>query len=352
MLHSWLGLGGVWLMTPGRRDVLFGGAATLLIGGGAKAQSGDPLAALEKLGLAEEIRALMPGKPLDIVRVLATIFQLESAADQRKLPVGALSFKTVMDGGPALPTSQAGLYSAAVPRLVRVIDRSEGADPALSDEAGKLLAELNEAQRSVPEALQEPVAPSRSMNFDTLKDEYSTLFSSAQLRSDRTDLADWHKRVLLEYRSRYENVSKDTGVPWFFIGAIHGLEASYNFRAHLHNGDFPLSARTRQVPAGRPKLWSAPYSWEASARDALKLMGFSGRTDWTLERTLYRLEAYNGFGYRKRGVPTPYLWSFSNHYEAGKFVSDGKWNPEARSQQCGAATTMKMLMDVGAISFA
>ncbi len=310
------------------------------------------MAALEQLGIGAEVRSLLPGKPLDIIRVLATILQLESAADERNLPVGTLSFKTVMDDGPSLPTTQAGLYSAAVPRLVRVIDRSEGADPVLSDEAGKLLAELNEAQRSVPEALQQNAAPSRSISFDTLKDEYATLFASSQLRTERTDLADWHKRVLLEYRSRYENVSKDTGVPWFFIGAIHGLEASYNFRAHLHNGDFPLSARTRQVPAGRPKVWSAPYTWEASARDALKLMGFSGRSDWTLERTLYRLEAYNGFGYRKRGVPTPYLWSFSNHYEAGKFVSDGKWNPDARSQQCGAATTMKMLMDSGAISFA
>ena len=338
-------------MTPGRRELLFG-VATLLVSRSAFARTGNPLAELEKLGIGDDVRALVPGKPLDIIRVLATLLQLETAADERKLPPATLSFKATMDGGPTLPTTQAGLYSMAVPRLVRVIDRSDGADAALSDEAGKLLAELNEAQRTIPEGLQDNNAPSRSMSFDTLKDEYANLFASAQLRSERSELADWHKRVLLEYRPRYENVSKDTGVPWFFIGAIHGLEASYNFRAHLHNGDFPLSARTRQVPAGRPKIWTAPYTWEASARDALKLMGFSGRTDWTLERTLYRLEAYNGFGYRKRGVPTPYLWSFSNHYEAGKFVSDGTWNPSARSQQCGAATTMKMLMDVGAISFA
>ena len=339
-------------MTPGRREILLGGVS-LLIAGKARAQAGDPLSALEKLGLGEDLRALFTGKPLDSVRVLATILQLETEADQRNLPQTALSFKSAADGGMALPATQGGLYSASVPRLVRVIERSEAADAMLSDEAGKLLAELNEAQRVVPEAFQDkPPPPSRATSFDVLKDEYAALFASAALRSDRSDLADWHKRVLLEYRSRYEGVSKDTGVPWFFIGANHGLEASYNFRAHLHNGDFPLSARTRQVPAGRPKVWNPPYAWEDSAKDALKLMGFSGKSDWTLERTLYRLEAYNGFGYRKRGVATPYLWSFSNHYDAGKFVSDGRWNPEARSQQCGAATTMKMLADAGAISFA
>ena len=103
------------------------------------------------------------------------------------------------------------------------------------------------------------------------------------------------------------------------------------------------------MPAGRPRVWNAPYDWEASAVDALRLMGFAGANDWSLERTLYRLEAYNGFGYRKLGVPTPYLWSFSNHYDIGKFVADGSFNPRAKSQQCGAATTLKLLTEAGEV---
>ena len=143
---------------------------------------------------------------------------------------------------------------------------------------------------------------------------------------------------------------KVTGVPWHFIAATHGLEASFNFRAHLHNGDFPLTARTRQVPAGRPSQWLPPSDWESSAKDALRLLGFTGQNDWSLERTLYRLEAYNGFGYRGLGVPTPYLWSFSNHYERGKFVADGKFSLTAKSQQCGAAVMLKLLTDAGELS--
>jgi lysozyme family protein len=48
-------------------------------------------------------------------------------------------------------------------------------------------------------------------------------------------------------------------------------------------------------------------------------------------------------------VPTPYLWSFSNHYERGKFVADGKFSSTARSQQCGAAVMLKLLAEAGEI---
>ena len=49
-------------------------------------------------------------------------------------------------------------------------------------------------------------------------------------------------------------------------------------------------------------------------------------------------------GYRKRSVATPYLWSFTNHYDKGKFVADGKYDAEAISKQVGAAILLKELM--------
>jgi lysozyme family protein len=66
---------------------------------------------------------------------------------------------------------------------------------------------------------------------------------------------------------------------------------------------------------------------------------------------LYRLEKYNGFGYRKRGLATPYLWSFSDRYRQGKYVADGVFDPAAVSGQCGAAVIMKRLIDLGEIEF-
>ena len=194
----------------------------------------------------------------------------------------------------------------------------------------------------------EPDKPlSKAKDYASLQDEYGRLYRKLSVREARSESIDWHLAMIRKSKERYQSVGEQTGVPWYFIAVTHGLEASFNFRAHLHNGDFPLSSRTRQVPAGRPTKWLPPSDWESSAKDALRLLGFTGQKDWSLTRTLYRLEAYNGFGYRGYGVPTPYLWSFSNHYDRGKYVADGKFSFSARSQQCGAAVMLKMLADAG-----
>ena len=98
------------------------------------------------------------------------------------------------------------------------------------------------------------------------------------------------------------------GTPWYVVGVIHALESSLNFGRHLHNGD-PLTARTVQVPAGRPKTGQPPFTWEASASDALRYQGFDKWKDWSIPGTLFKLEGYNGFGYRDHhaDVPSPYL---------------------------------------------
>jgi lysozyme family protein len=207
-----------------------------------------------------------------------------------------------------------------------------------------------------PKAAPKPAKPapppplSRARDYASLAPEYRRMWDDLAPRDAYADSIGWHLKMLRDAKPRYESVGNQVGVPWHFIGVIHALEASFNFRAHLHNGDHPLSQRTRQVPSGRPSTWLPPVDWESSAKDALRLLGFTGKTDWTLERTLYRLEAYNGFGYRRLGVPSPYLWSFGNHYETGKFVADGKFNAKARSQQCGTALMLKLLVDAGDIA--
>lgn len=343
-------------MEPGqqfRRSFLKGAVTTLLgavVGSRAAAQARDPISAiLNMLGLLKSPPAAQPGKPVDVLAIITAITLLESEATTLGLKPTRLSLEAAADPTAPSPVTADDLYTAGVPRLVSIIERAETTNVDLGDRAGAVLAEINATQHSVPEWLDERRRPSRARDFTTLKDEYAGLFASAALRPERGDIAHWHVAALRQFRRRYESVTRATDVPWFFIGLIHGLEASYNFRAHLHNGDAPLSQRTRQVPAGRPKAWTAPYDWEASAVDALKLMSFAGATDWSLERTLYRLEAYNGFGYRRLGVPTPYLWSFSNHYDVGKFVADGSFNPRAKSQQCGAATTLKLLTEAGEV---
>lgn len=186
-----------------------------------------------------------------------------------------------------------------------------------------------------------------------LRNEYEQLFKSCIITPARTQQVDGLAARLVSGRARYGAVSDATGVPWHVIAVIHCMEASLKFNCHLHNGD-PLSARTVQVPAGRPLHGQPPFTWEASATDALTLERLSGDTDWSLAGTLFRLEKYNGFGYRRLHpeVLTPYLWSFSQHYTTGKFIADGKWSVTATSKQCGAAVLLRRLAEMGEFTFA
>ncbi|MET3353737.1 peptidoglycan-binding protein [Xanthobacter autotrophicus] len=186
---------------------------------------------------------------------------------------------------------------------------------------------------------------------DQLAAEYAGLFASLVIRPERRDevqrVAD---RVLRPAnRKQYETVEAATSVPWFVVAIIHNLEADMAFSAHLHNGD-PLTARTVNVPAGRPKKAPAGggvYNWVESAIDALAYDGLDTWSTWTVPGIAYALERYNGFGYRTRFpfVKSPYLWGFSNVYTRGKFIRDGVFSPDAVSQQCGGMTLLSALMD-------
>lgn len=89
-------------------------------------------------------------------------------------------------------------------------------------------------------------------------------------------------------------------------------------------------------------------SWEAAAIDALvKCSPFLARhNDWSIAAALTALETYNGIGYAARGVPSPYLWSGTNQYRAGKYVRDGVYDPGKVDAQLGCAALMIALMEL------
>jgi lysozyme family protein len=164
------------------------------------------------------------------------------------------------------------------------------------------------------------------------------------VRSERRGEVAYYLRRLRQGQPTYAQLGAELSIPWAFIGVIHALECGFNFTTHLHNGD-PLGARTVRVPAGRPLAGTPPFTWSQSARDALMQKGYHQIDDWSVAHMLYLLERYNGMGYRRRGVPTPYLWSFSNVYEKGKFVADGRFDAEAVSRQCGAVPMLKAVLN-------
>lgn len=259
-----------------------------------------------------------------------------------------------------------GGYNEIMPAVLNLMDSVEAsaADTrATSTEVDAVLERASEILRTArnAERMARDIAGEGEMraaprvtppSFESIADDYRKLFAACQINeSKRSEVAQYVAKIVDPTRRKpYEQVYEETCVPWYFVAITHGMEASFDMRSHLHNGD-TLKNKTVQVPAGRPDPWKPPSDWVSSAVDAMKYDKFHEKSDWDLATCLYRWEAYNGWRSRTlHNINTPYLWSYSNHYTKGKFVADGVWDGNAVSKQCGAAVMLKALVEAGHIS--
>ena len=185
-----------------------------------------------------------------------------------------------------------------------------------------------------------------------LRTEYQQIFDTATIRPRHQAAVDELATRVETHRPHYDAIEAELAIPWHVVGLIHAMEASppLSMKGHLHNGD-SLTARTVHVPAGRPPTGRPPFTWKESALDALRFEKFHQWQDWSVPGTLYKLERYNGWGYRRYHpeVLSPYLWSFTMHYDRGKYLADGRFSDTARSKQCGAAALLRRLMERGSV---
>ncbi|RVU12460.1 hypothetical protein EOS93_07275 [Rhizobium sp. RMa-01] len=287
---------------------------------------------------------------------------LEEKADTLALPPSKTPLPGDLTARSALDTEN--IYLNGMPRLLALIERAQGQErgASLADNASVYLSDITRQEHSFTQPNPKPleprkiakVSPPEKVTSTTGKAsaaEYRELYSSCVVNSDRDGNVQWHVKQLKAGKAQYAALSALTAVPWYFIGILHALEASFNFSSHLYNGDTPLSKKTTHDPKRRPRDWQPPYSWQASAQHALTDEGFVGQESWALEDILYRFELYNGLGYRRKSirVASPYLWSFSSHYKSGKFVKDSVYSASTISQQCGAAVMLKYLEKSGEI---
>lgn len=128
--------------------------------------------------------------------------------------------------------------------------------------------------------------PATTTDFATLQSEYAAWYVACQLRAERKGELAYYLKRLTQGQAIYQQVGTELNIPWVFIGITHGMECGFNFKAHLHNGD-PLSARTVQVPKGRPATGNPPFTWSQSARDALIYKGYHQVTDWSVPHMLH-----------------------------------------------------------------
>lgn len=282
--------------------------------------------------LACGLHDLRQAEPLDSVRVVA------QAADELE--------KVVASARMAPFDNYLVDISSMLDRLQNTLDALHALDrlPAI----GQARADATALAPAAAGVAVGQYMPINSTKYADLKDEYSSYFAQCTVRPQYQPYLDFYIGRLAKFRPVYQDVGAHmgNGMPWPFVGIIHAMEGGFNFTTHLHNGD-PLKKRTVRVPQNRPASGQPPFTWRDSARDALTMKGHDRVSDWSVPHMLYLWEKYNGTGYRPRRVPSPYLWSFSSIYTAGKYVADGKFDPSAVSRQCGAAVMLKTLIERG-----
>jgi lysozyme family protein len=281
--------------------------------------------------------------------IAIAMLEVQSAIRDLALADLLASAKAVSDAAEALEGAVRAakrkpfdIYLERLQRHIAALDEARGAmhegdalPPAPEQDAEPLTAAAARSFRGAAEP-----KLSTATDFAALKAEYARLFEACEVLPERKANIDYYVRQLERNRDAYTAVQAQSGVPWLFTGILHGMECGFSFQRHLHNGD-PLAARTVRVPAGHPRAGEPPFPWLVSAIDAVQLKRLHEETDWSVPRQLFHFERFNGFGYRRRGIPSPYLWSFSKHYRKGKFVADGVFDPEAVSKQSGAGVILK-----------
>jgi len=135
-------------------------------------------------------------------------------------------------------------------------------------------------------------------------------------------------------KQTYREIEAHTGVPWAFTALTHYRETSQDFSRSIAQGD-PWNKRSIHVPAGR-----GPFSsFVDAAIDAfVSCSPYAARNkDWSIAGMLTLLERYNGLGYANRNLPSPYIWAGTDQYHKGKYVADGRFDPNVVDQQLGCA---------------
>ncbi|MCP3370093.1 peptidoglycan-binding protein [Bradyrhizobium cajani] len=182
------------------------------------------------------------------------------------------------------------------------------------------------------------------VSFAGLKNQYERNWTSLEIRPSRLPDANAVARKALNGKATYQQIERLTGVPWYFTALCHYRESNFNFDTYLGNGE-SLHRVTTIVPKGR-----GPFAtFVDGAVDAFRVENFIGAQDWGIARILFRLEAFNGFGYHAKGCNSPYLYGGSTLYgppeaRAGKFVRDHVFDPNHVDSQLGTAVILHAMM--------
>ncbi len=178
-----------------------------------------------------------------------------------------------------------------------------------------------------------------SWTFEATERGYANMWRTATLKpgADTTNAETFASKIIAA-EDQYRAVQRATGVPWYFIGALHMRESGCNFAGVLHNGEHIIG--TGRVTSLEPKGRGPFADWASAAVDALKLKDMHRVQSWSVARMLYQAEVFNGLGYVSHGVNSAYVWAGTNHEQPGKYIADHIWDPNADDKQLGVAAVL------------
>lgn len=138
---------------------------------------------------------------------------------------------------------------------------------------------------------------------------------------------------------RYMSLSQQSGFPPELIAIIHYRENTPDylngtFASDIHNGatlggnDFDEQAL---IAIDEKRATIDKYNITADTKDIVSMLCF--------------LEEYNGPGYRRNLHVNPYLYSGTNVYISGKYVTDGDYHDDVIDDQVGAYILLNALLD-------
>lgn len=187
------------------------------------------------------------------------------------------------------------------------------------------------------------------MILSLLKLEYEHLFSRCVIDKNFVGKVDEIVDDIEENQFRYQLVSENTGVPWYFISIVHYMECDCDFNVCLYKNDNSSRQAGNYFKKCSEKS-DALFIWEYDAEDAIKLIGWDRYKDWSVSGILFQFEKHDGFGYRNISANSPYLWNFSNHY-VPTFSTTSHSMKNERFNKCGAAVILYRMFERGLFAF-
>ncbi len=179
------------------------------------------------------------------------------------------------------------------------------------------------------------------MRYGSKWPEYAAQWDRMEIRPGRIDEFRRHALYAIEHKAMYQDIEHASGVPWYSIAVMHRRESDADFFTYLGNGQ-SLSHRTTVEPKGRGPF-IGPDAFLRGALDALHIDGLDAVSDWRLEKILYFNEVFNGGGYARRGLPSPYIFGGTNIQVRGKFVADHVFDQTVMDTQPGCAPLLWMI---------